>query len=52
MPAEFEREGIRRLQEMLPFPVHRLGDWLEQRGSGPVQSGMAVATGGARRRAA
>ena len=51
MPPEFERDGIRRLQEMLPFPVHRLGDWLEQRGGGLIQSSVAAATGGARRRA-
>lgn len=52
MPAEFERDGIRRLQEMLPFPVHRLGEWLEPRGGGRVQSSVAAATGGARRRGA
>ena len=49
-PAEFEREGIRMLQEMLPFPVHRLGDWLEQRGGLRVQNGLAAATGAACRR--
>ncbi len=52
MPAEFEREGLRRLQEMLPFPVHRLGDWLETRGGLRVQNGLAAATGAACRRPA
>ena len=52
MPAEFERDGLRRLQEMLPFPVHRLGDWLEQRGGLRVQNGLAAAAGAACRRPA
>lgn len=51
MPSEFERNGIRLLQEMLPFPVHSLGQWLESRGGGRVLNTFAAATGGAWRRA-
>ena len=52
MPAAFERDGNRRLQEMLPLPVHRLGEWLDQRGSAKVQNLVAAAVGAAWRRAA
>ena len=50
LPAEVESAWMRRLQEMLPLPVHALSRWVEQTlGFRDIPSTTAAALGGALR---